>query len=155
KIGGAMPAPIGILRNAPLDEPIECRRCNRKTSCQRRRVALEDRRYDKRLALSVERLFPGEHFVEHGPERKYVGARVGLLTFDLPRSHVLQGADTRTWRRQICRRQARWNTRTHRRSRFGQTEIEQLRATLSQHDIARFEIPMDDASHVSFIERRR
>src|SRR5262245_7788343 len=40
-------------------------------------------------------------------------------------------------------------------ARLGQTKVEQLCATLRQHDVAGFEIPMDDAGPVSFIERRR
>ena len=68
----------------------------------------------------------------------------------------MDGAEDRAGGRRRCRR--RHGHRGHRERRgggpqFREAEIEQLGARLRQHDIGRFEIAVDDARAVGFVER--
>ena len=97
-----------------------------------------------------------EHLVEHAAERKDVGARVGVLSFDLLGRHVLHRAEDRLLHRHRrldggCDRQAGRGHDCRRHLR--QAEVEQLRARFRQHDVARLQIAVDDAGAVRLVER--
>lgn len=113
------------------------------------------------MSLSVERPFTREHLVQHEPKGPDVGARVSLIALQLLRRHVLQGAED-------CplsgkRRSLRWCGQcrrceplaTDRFLQFCQPEVQQLDAGLCQHDVARFQIAMDDTGAVGGGERLR
>ena len=91
-----LPAIVRILGETARHEPIERPWRHRQQRRQRRRIDVHDRRDQARLALAVERLPAGEHFVEHGAEREDVGARVDGLSLHLLRRHVAHGAEDRT-----------------------------------------------------------
>lgn len=109
------------------------------------------------------------HLVDEGTERKDVRARVGLLALDLFGRHVLKRAQDGALRRQRrahrrCRREVRLkadptNVLLYVGSGFsrtcglGEPEIEQLRARLREHHIARLQIAMRNTRTMSRVER--
>ena len=123
-------ARVRILREACAHEIIERGRYRVLDLVQRRRVLVEDRRKQARLALALERLPSGEHLEQNRTKRKDVGAGVGIGSLDLFRRHVLHRAENRSTGRQRPRRCDRcrdgivgdggW------RGDFGQAEVEQL-----------------------------
>jgi hypothetical protein len=63
------------------------------TARHRRRLSRQHRSNQTRGIRRFKRSMPGEHLVEHQPKRKDVAARIGFLTLQLFRRHVLHGAD--------------------------------------------------------------
>ena len=121
-----------------------------RSSRDRPRLLLEDRRDDACRTVAVEGPLPGDELVEHEPEREDVAARVGLLPFELLRRHVLQRAEDRAGagRRAADRRHVRRQLRRG----LGQAEVEELDAALGDEDVRRLQIPVDDAVAVRGVE---
>ncbi|MDO8795479.1 MAG: hypothetical protein Q7J25_12760 [Vicinamibacterales bacterium] len=151
-----LPAIVGVFHQADAHQPFERGRRHRRQRGQRRRVGIDDRGDQARLAAALERLSPGDHLVQERAERKDVGARVGVPRLELLGRHVLKRPQDRA-----VGRQRLLDRRHHRRARGGptrrahlrQTEVEQLRALFRQHDVGRLEVAMDDALAVRAAER--
>ena len=157
-VARALPAVLGILRQARPHDPVERGRRHRLDARDRRRLLLHDRRDERGLARAGERLAPGDHLVEHGAERENVRARVGLLALELFRRHVLEGPEDRSGLREVRgagdgrqRRQAR--LLRHGGHRLGESEVEQLHARLREHHVAGLQVPVHDPLPVRLVER--
>ena len=98
-----LPAVRWILREAPLDELIECGRRDWDQARHGGRVRLQDLGDEAGLPLPLERPSPGHHLVQDGTEGEDVGACVRLEPLYLLRGHVLQRADNRPVRGEIGR----------------------------------------------------
>ena len=110
-----------------------------------------------RLRLRIEWFAASGHFIENGAKRKDGAPRVGLPSFQLLRRHVLQcshdAAFARKWRCERLHQGAAADRRARAlRAQLRETEVQHLRAKFGQHDIAGFEIPVNDAAAVSSIE---
>ena len=92
---GALPSALAVLRQALADDAVERRRRERRRHGHRRRVALEDRPDDARLAAALEGAPAGHHLVEHGAEREDVAARIDVAPLELLGRHVEQRAEDR------------------------------------------------------------
>ncbi len=148
---------VGILRKAVADQPVERRRRRGRDRRERRRVVLEDGRDERCLALPREGLAPGGHLVEGGSEREDVASRVGLLSFELLGSHVLEGAEKRSLGRhgrRVRRHCGKPGQDRRRRSRFpfGKAEIQELHSRLRHHDVAGLQVPVHDPLPVRLVE---
>ena len=157
-----LPAVGGIFCKARADDVIERRRDERLQDWNRRRLVLEDGADEARLTLPLERALPGEHLVHHRAKREDVGARVGLVAFDLLRRHVLVGAENRPARgqrmvvriRNLSGRERRGHgAHVHGATGFREPEVEEPCARLRQENVSRLEIAMHDARAVGFVER--
>jgi hypothetical protein len=98
----------------------------------------------------LEGALTSKRLVERCAEREYVGARVGVPALKLLRRHVLERSDD-----------AAPSGDGHRHGLFGlgrqglhfsEAEVQQFGAGLGEHDVARFEIAMNDAAPVRRIE---
>src|SRR6516162_3419386 len=108
-------------------------------------------RVDGRLAL--EGSLAREHLVENGAESEDVAAGVCLFTPQLFGRHIRQRANHL---RTLSEGHGQGLViGRHGSPVFGQTEIEQLRPGLGQHNIARLEVAMDDPLAVRRVERTR
>ena len=100
---------------------------------------------------------PGGQLIEEPTEREDVGAIVDTAATDLFRRHVRKRANEDSYCSQptiLRRRHGRVNRRIHHwRHRQGQSEVEQLRAALGQHDVARLQVAMHDPVPVGARER--
>ena len=146
QVRGALPAVVGILRQAAPNHAIECAVRGRALTCHRRRIVLEDGADESRAALRFERLPPGQRLVQHRTKGKDVGARVRRPPLQLLRRHVLEGALNRAFGRNLrrfCQRRCKRGNSGRRRHVLGQAEVEQLGARLGDHHVAGLEIAMD------------
>ena len=158
QVTGTLPALVGILREAAGHDVIEQRRCQGLELGDGSRFVLENRGNQARMGRSAERPRPRDHLVEHRAERKDVGPGIAFAAFNLLRCHVLKRAENRTLCREIGGRgrEGRFGgARDHQRARLRQTEVQQLRAHLREHDVAGLQIAMDDARPVGSVESRR
>ena len=78
-------------------------------------------------------------------------------SFDLFRRHVRNRPHHRTRHRHVGEHARRMSVgcRKHRIGRLGETEVEQLHAGTRDHDVAGFQIAMDDVLAVGGVKRRR
>ena len=100
-----LPAIVGILRQAALDDVIERLAAAPLFACVEEIAGGccgENRRDQARLALAFERLASRRHLVDQRAEREDVGARVGVLAFELLGRHVLERAEDGAFRRQLA-----------------------------------------------------
>ena len=151
-------AVLGILRETRRDQAVERRRRHRHDRRRGRRAVLQDRADQARLALAVERLLPRRHLVEDRAEREDVAPRVGLAALELLGRHVLERPEDRPLLREVLRRGHRRQGRRAgavrgRREDLRETEIQQLRAALREHDVPRLEVPVHDTLPVRLVER--
>ena len=107
------------------------------------------------MTLPLKRTLARQHFVEHRTQRKNVAPSVELFSFDLLRRHVLKSADNGALlrhRRRACRGSRERRSRRQRNRCFCQAKVEQLCARLCEHDVAGFQIAMNDAGAVGFVK---
>ena len=126
---------------------IEEGRRQRQTCGNRRRIRRHNRGNQTRLILPLEGPFAREHLVQHCTKCEDVGPGIGLFAFELLRRHVRHRADDRPFPRQIRRQRPDAGFFVHSRSKFDpacQTEIKQLGSVLSEHDVRRLEVPMNN-----------
>ena len=155
EIGRCLQTLFGVFFQTPLDEKVERGRDARLDLRDGIGLRRDNRGDQVWLALAFERLPPRHHLVEDGAEGEDVGARVGFLAFELLRRHVLHGAEDHPGGRGVDA-----NRRDHgagcRRFclllQFREAEVEQLGATLGQHDVAGFQIAMRDALAVRLLQ---
>jgi hypothetical protein len=118
-------------------------------------IFFEDGGSDAELALAPESPLASEHFVKDRAERKDVAAAVEFLAFDLLGRHVLERADDGA---------VFGDGRTGgdvgegygaggSDGRLREAEVEELGAGFGEHNVAGFQIAVDDAAAVSFVER--
>jgi hypothetical protein len=122
-----------------------------------RRLGVHDRADQPGLALTLEGPLAGRHLEQHATESEQVGAGVRLPPLELLRRHVLVGAEDRALRRQRLAHRRRCGEARRvpddRGLGLGQTEVEQLRAFLRQHDVARLQVAVNDALTVRLVQR--
>ncbi len=153
-VAGRLPAIVGILGQRAPDDVVHGRWRQRLTRRGRRRLAVQDRGDDARLAVAGKRALARAHLVQQRAQREDVGARIHRARFELLGRHVLERADQHALRRD--RRVARCaglaaENAFHRRA--GQAEVQQLGAGARQHDVGRLEIAMDHAVAMRPVER--
>ena len=93
---------------------------------------------------AAKRRLPGQHFVEHDPERPDVAPRVGVEPLGLLRGHIGDRAERRPLHRQ-----------TERVFELGKPEVENLDAVVRQDEIARLDVAMNDTLRVRFCQSLR
>ena len=109
----------------------------------------------------MERLLSRHHLVQHAAERKQIGPGIGVEAHELLGRHVMKRSEDRAWCREIGRLAAAVCA-SECRGRLSKPEIEELGqwrggrtcARRRQHDVARFEIAMNDAALVRPVECR-
>ena len=177
-----MPAIVGVLGEAPFQDPIKRRRRERLARRNRWWLAFEDRCNQTRLALALECLLACRHLIDDCAKGEDIRACVGLFAFELFGRHVLERAEDRALSGQIRRhrrhsRKVRLKadttddltlvvpvvsgfSRTDDGGRFREAEVEQLRdwrtrtpAATGEKNIAGLEIAMRDSLTVRLIER--
>jgi len=109
---------------------------------------------DGELALACKGALSGERFVEDGAKRENVAAAVELLALDLLGRHVLESADDGAF---FCngrrgRGVGEGDGGDGRGDGLGKAKVEKLGAGLGEHDVAGFEIAMNDAGAVGLVE---
>src|SRR5438132_4313000 len=92
--------------------------------------------------LSLERPPAREPLVEHRAKCKYVTAGISLIACQLFGGHVLYCAYDRA---RASEGHGRGLFIGRHLLKFGETEVEQLRSGLREHDVCGFEVTMDDA----------
>jgi hypothetical protein len=99
------------------------------------------------------------HFVENYAERKKIRARIQLFAKCLLRRHVCNGAQSRSWARQLFRIRTQRSQRLAlstcnlRTRHFCEAEIQNLGvAPLGHKDVRRFDVPVDDALGVRCVQ---
>ena len=120
------------------------------------RLAFDDGRHHAGLAAAFERLPAGHHLEEHRAKREHVGSRINRSP---PQSAPAPccPAPCRGSARDRSARDApvqRGLASPRRRCRQSDPEVEQLGATLGQHDVARLDVPVDEAGAVGAVEGR-
>lgn len=135
--------PAGRLLQTPPDDALEPRRC-----LQGRWFVANDSIQYLQRSRPPKRTRPREHLVQNGPETEDVRPRIERLAFGLLRRHV--------------RRRAQHNAVPRPRGvgihvdERGHAEIEQLRHALrGNHDVARFQVAVQNARAVSLLEAFR
>ncbi len=157
-VAGALPALVGILREAGLDDPVESGRRRGLDRRDRRRLGVQDRSDERRLARAGERPLPCRHLVEHGAEGEDVRSRVRLLALELFGRHVLQRPQDRPFLRQRrSRRRQRGDEQgvrfRLRPAQLRQAEVEELHARLRQHHVAGLQVPVHDPMPMRLVQR--
>ncbi len=153
KIGGALPAVVGVFREALLHDALQCYGRKRLELRDGRGLGGEDRSNQAGPAGSGKGWLPCRHFVEHFAEGKDIRARIRRLSLQLLGGHVLEGADDHASAGELGlllrhlgeRIGERCGTGLH-----GEAEVEQLRAGLRQHDVRGLQIAMGNAQLVCF-----
>ncbi len=153
---GARP-PRRRLRQHPGDQVHEPLRDPRNTLRQRHRLLAQDRRRRFHPFLSLERMRPRDHLVQHRAEREDVRAVIQGLTLQLLRRHVRQRAQRRPRLRQL-----RDRLDLPRRGLVGhqppprQAEVRHLRMPRPrQHHVGRLEVPMHEMVRMCRLQRVR
>src|SRR6185436_8203492 len=96
-----------------------------------------------RLARAFKRPSAGQQLIEHQTERKDVAARIGILSFELLRSHVLDRAEDLSCAGQRgCSGHLLWKV-LH-LCKFCKPKIQDLDSGPCDHDVCRLQVPMDD-----------
>ena len=144
--GGGRKAVGRILRQAPLDGPLQRQRAIDPQRSERARLGPQDCRQRFASAVSIERTESREHFVKEDPERELIGTVVEEPAADLLGRHVTH----RSPRARRIRRDRGWG-------RIGggpnvvlrHAEVEQLRLTHGgQHDVVGLDVAMHHAAGV-------
>lgn len=158
QIGGAGVAQVAILFQGLGQNRLHGRRQSRVKAQRRRRFVVQDLVGDEGGGCAAERGGTGRHFIEHGAERKQVGAGIQFLATHLLGRHVGEGADDRSGDRKrlgaTCGGQVRRAGQLARRRLLGQTEIQNLGPPVTgDEEVGGFEVAMDDASGVRGLQR--
>ena len=104
----ALPAPLRVLVEACLHDTIQGLRRHRLQARDRRRLRRHDRRDQRGVRRPGEGLPSRRHLVEDAAEGPDVRPRVGVLSFELLRRHVLECPEDRPFLGQaLLRRQCR------------------------------------------------
>jgi len=96
-VGGALPAVVGILRQAPDDGVLQRRRGEGFNAGDGCGFFFEDGGGHAELALARKSALARQHFVEERAQREDVAAAVDFFAFDLFGRHVLESADNRAF----------------------------------------------------------
>ena len=125
----------------------------------RNRRAIQDGVENGGRAIAAERELAGGHFIEHGAERKKIGARVEFLGTRLFGRHISDGADGAAWTGELCGVHALsghclgWGGAAAFKAYFGEAEVENFGvATVGDENICRLDVSMDDALGVRGIQ---
>jgi len=142
------------LLQALADGLLQQRRDHGLDGGDRRRLLLEDRGDEARLARALEGAPAGGHLVEQRPEGEDVAARVGLLALELLGRHVVHGPDDRAVGGQGRgeRQGAEALGFSLRDGQLGQPEVQQLGALARDHDVARLEVAVHQAPAVGGVQ---
>jgi hypothetical protein len=121
-----------------------------------RRVAL-DRREQLAESLRGERTVPGEHLVEHDPDREDVAGRADLRARGLLRRHVPRRAEKVPFERDerlgLASLEGGRIDRALVLTQLREPEVEDLRLTVGvEHDVLRLEVAVDDAFGVAGVD---
>ena len=148
----ALPALVAILLETLRHEMLQRGRGHRLNRVHRLRLALHDRGDQAGARLPLECTLSRRHLVEHRAQRKDVRASVSLGALELLGRHVLKGTDDGAFLGQRflvrCTIESDGSTRG-----FSQTEVEQLRTRLREHDVARLQIAVHDSRTMGALER--
>ena len=140
---GGLIALLGFLRQALVDDALELDRDSRAQARDRVGLLVEYRVENRLLVKAFERQTTGRHLIEHHAEGPDIGAMVGLVAQRLLGRHVGRGADGCALAGQLRRR----------RGQLRQAEIHHDGAALGgDHDVGRFDVAMDGAVVVGFLE---
>ncbi len=156
-VAPGLPAVVGVLGQARLDQAVEGGRAHRLNGGDNRGLARQDRRHDRDWACPFERLPGRRHLVEHRAQRKDVAPRVALSALQLLGRHVRHRPQDHPRLRHVLRRGRGRSQALHRRDRnenFGQAEVEKLDSRLRDHRIGRLQVAVDDPLAVRRLERR-
>ncbi len=138
-----------LLLEAAPDDAIERAGQVRIDLGELRRILLQDRVHRLDVRIALEGAPAGHHFVEDRAEGKDVGAVVERLAADLLGRHVTDGAHDRADSRIGDPRLADVGHRAGQFGCLGESKIEDLDdAVLSDEDVLRLQIPMDDPALV-------
>ena len=154
QIARGLPAVSGILGQAARDHTVQ----TPAASAASPRTAEEDRVW--RIAPitvavvdPLEGSTPARHLVEHRAKREEIAARIGFAPGQLFGRHVLKRAEERALSAVSGSSGEIVAQRDEREpAQFREAEVEQLRALLGQHHVARLEIAVDDALPMRVIE---
>ena len=156
-ITGCLPSFLWLLGETFFHYAVQRRRRHRLKRRHGGRFAFQYRRNQTRLALSLKRPLARRHLVHHRAKRKDVGARIHFLVFELFRGHVLHCSYDGPLRRQRVVHRGKLRKRhicwCNLLLQFCQAEVEQLCPRLREHDVARLQVAMRDASSVRLVQR--
>lgn len=150
-----MPPIVGIFGEAATNGAIESGGSERNGVGDGSGFFFEDGGSDAELTPAVEGAMAGEHFVEHGAEREDVAAAVEFLAFNLFGRHVLKSADDGAFLGDgilLGRGSGERGESGLGSAGLGEAEVEKFCAGLGEHDVGRFDIAMNDAAAVGFVE---
>ena len=153
-----LPSLVRILVQSRLHDAVELRRRNRLEIGERPRPVLEDGGNQAGLRRAGERTLACDHLVEDQAQRVEIGTRIRLLSFELLRRHVAEGAEDRACLGQRPGAALRRHLRHARAgcglcAEPGQAEVEQLDAGRGDHHVAGLQVPVDDAVIVRRVQR--
>ena len=153
-VADALPSFLRVLRKAAVGDVAEPAGYKRLTRGDGRRPILQDGGNDARRRLPSKRPRPGRHLVDDRAKRPDIAARISVFAFQLLRRHVLHGPENRPLRgRQSgCPNSGHLRHRARRRLQLCNTEIEQLRARLGQHDVCGLDVAVDDALAMRLVQ---
>ena len=143
-----------VLLETVTDDAIERGRNVCACAVELRRIFLQDRRHRVGSRVAFERSSAGQHFVQHGAERKEVRASIDRLSANLlgrhvaDRAHHRAGIGSRRENGRLSRGAVGWPL--SRRGRSREPEVQDLHAPVAeQEDVVGFQIAMDDTLVVS------
>jgi hypothetical protein len=140
-----------VLRERAIDDALQRARRIRAGRPQRRGTIAQDRRDQGEAGCSRERPAPGEHLVDHAPEREDVGASVHRPSLRLLGRHVRRRAN----HGRGARRERRHRVRGRRLlEQLRHAEVEELDQPGTRDDhVCGLEIAMHDPARVRRFER--
>ena len=154
KVRHALPPPLRVLAEAAFEHAFQLGRQIGDEPPRRLGLLGNDGRERARRRVALERATAGHHLVQDGAKREDVRSAVDLLSLRLLRRHVGRRTDDVTVVGEPVESLARRDGRRQRvhglpLEELRQAEVENLHGPVARdHDVRRFEIPMDDARRV-------
>ena len=147
QVAGGLKPVVEVFLQAPVDDPARGKRNRAVDLRDILRFLFQYRADDVGRALSLIWLLPGEHLVEHDPEREDIGEMIHGVPADLLRRHVGEGSHHHPGLTVAKGRRRRLRVMGERHGfLLREPEIENLDQPFpGQKDILRFEVPVHDA----------